>query len=395
MSLAENAPAAAIGVTTAGQSRSEPSRYLFGPLLDFMLLGGGSIFVMAAVWLLVPQSASRDVLLITALIAHLVNHPHFAHSYQIFYDGFRNKAFGNQYSAALRVRYVIAGVVVPVTLVAYFLAGILSSNVQMIGWGLNFMIFVTGWHYVKQGYGILMLDSALKKHFFDATEKKIFLVNAYATWILAWFWANQIIREKDAWWGIKAYTLAIPSLLLQAAMVAAIMTFLACCYVILRRQVNGKGTPWNGVVAYVVSIYPWMLFLKVSPIVAMIVPALHSLQYLAVVWRYQINRTDAEVAEFLGEKAAAPGSAEAMAPALRRETVKRFARFVITGTALGFMGFWAIPMVLDISLPYDKALFGSTLFIALFWLFINVHHYFLDNVMWRRENTDMKKYLFR
>jgi hypothetical protein len=30
----------------------------------------------------------------------------------------------------------------------------------------------------------------------------------------------------------------------------------------------------------------------------------------------------------------------------------------------------------------------------MFWIFINVHHYFLDNVMWRRENPDTGKYLF-
>ena len=27
-------------------------------------------------------------------------------------------------------------------------------------------------------------------------------------------------------------------------------------------------------------------------------------------------------------------------------------------------------------------------------LFINVHHYFLDSVMWRRENPDTRRFLF-
>jgi len=30
----------------------------------------------------------------------------------------------------------------------------------------------------------------------------------------------------------------------------------------------------------------------------------------------------------------------------------------------------------------------------MFWVFINIHHYFIDNVIWRRENTDVSKYLF-
>jgi hypothetical protein len=38
---------------------------------------------------------------------------------------------------------------------------------------------------------------------------------------------------------------------------------------------------------------------------------------------------------------------------------------------------------------------GSTLFLFTFWIFINIHHYFLDNVMWRRGNPEVSKYLFR
>jgi hypothetical protein len=34
------------------------------------------------------------------------------------------------------------------------------------------------------------------------------------------------------------------------------------------------------------------------------------------------------------------------------------------------------------------------MFLFVFWICINVHHYFLDNVMWRRENPDTRKYLF-
>jgi hypothetical protein len=32
--------------------------------------------------------------------------------------------------------------------------------------------------------------------------------------------------------------------------------------------------------------------------------------------------------------------------------------------------------------------------VFLFYIFINVHHYFLDNVMWRRGNPDVQKHLF-
>ena len=46
-------------------------------------------------------------------------------------------------------------------------------------------------------------------------------------------------------------------------------------------------------------------------------------------------------------------------------------------------------------MPYDRGIFGSQMFLFMFAIFINVHHYFLDNVMWRRENPDIAKYLLR
>jgi hypothetical protein len=61
---------------------------------------------------------------------------------------------------------------------------------------------------------------------------------------------------------------------------------------------------------------------------------------------------------------------------------------------LGFLGFWWIPQKLDTWIGYDETLFGPTLFLFVFWLFINVHHYFLDSVMWRAENPEVRRNLF-
>jgi hypothetical protein len=32
--------------------------------------------------------------------------------------------------------------------------------------------------------------------------------------------------------------------------------------------------------------------------------------------------------------------------------------------------------------------------IACAWIFINVHHYFIDNVLWRQGNPKVKQFLF-
>ena len=59
----------------------------------------------------------------------------------------------------------------------------------------------------------------------------------------------------------------------------------------------------------------------------------------------------------------------------------------------GIHGFWGVPELLGSLVPYDQEIFGGALFFFLFWIFINVHHYFLDNVMWRRQNPETRKNL--
>ena len=70
------------------------------------------------------------------------------------------------------------------------------------------------------------------------------------------------------------------------------------------------------------------------------------------------------------------------------------ALFVLLGAILGVLGFWVIPIFLQVLVTYDADTFGTGMFLFIFFIFINVHHYFLDNVMWRRENPDMRRYLF-
>ena len=108
----------------------------------------------------------------------------------------------------------------------------------------------------------------------------------------------------------------------------------------------------------------------------------HSLQYLIVVWRYQLN------VERDKRDSGQPRS-------LFKKPVSRLAYFFIFGVVISFFGFWIMPATLDLFVGYDRGVFGNQMFLFMFAIFINVHHYFLDNVMWRRENPDVAKYLFR
>ena len=64
------------------------------------------------------------------------------------------------------------------------------------------------------------------------------------------------------------------------------------------------------------------------------------------------------------------------------------------GVFSGVLFFLLIPSVLDGLVPYHQNIFGTHLFLILFAVFINVHHYFIDSAIWRKGNPDMK-YLYR
>ncbi|TIP55617.1 MAG: hypothetical protein E5X68_35700, partial [Mesorhizobium sp.] len=87
------------------------------------------------------------------------------------------------YDKSLQLRYIFAGVIVPVIMALFFAYGAATSNTRLLGFAANAMFFFVGWHYVKQGYGMLMVDAVLKRKFFDDRDKKVLLVNSYAVWI--------------------------------------------------------------------------------------------------------------------------------------------------------------------------------------------------------------------
>jgi hypothetical protein len=321
-------------------------------------------------------------------VAYLVNYPHFAHSYQLFYRNFTRKVSGDGYDRSLQLRYIFAGIVVPVVMTGFFAYGAAAANTRLLGYATNAMFFFVGWHYVKQGYGMLMVDAVLKRKFFDDRDKKVLLVNSYAVWILAWLQTNTAVTQGK-YYGLDYYTFAAPSWITDISLLAAVASTAATLLMLVNRwRKNGGGLPYNGLVAYVASLYLWILIARINPLWLLIVPALHSLQYLAVVWRYQTNvERDSSDAESDPQ----PKILSFLGPLYRF----RLLGFIVGGTALGYLGFWLIPSALTALIPYDKQVLGSSLFFFIVLIFINVHHYFLDNVMWRRGNPEVSKYLFR
>jgi hypothetical protein len=365
-----------------GDATAKRRAWLFNPVVDFLGLGGGSLVVMALIAALLPKTpeARATLAAITFFVAHAINNPHFAHSYQIFYRDFARKAFGDTTPPVLRLRYIVAGIAVPAALAIFFAVAIPLGDVRLLGLAGNAMMLLVGWHYAKQGYGMLMVDAAFKRQVFQPAERKALLLNTHVGWVVFWLTANAVLSQRSLW-GVSYYMLDVPTELMWAGLAVLALTTLRTA-AILARKARREGTlPWNGLIAYTSALYIW-LFTFQDPLLLLVVPAFHSLQYLMVVWRYQLNVAHGEARK---------------APPIRRPASRAWMHlgaFAVVGIVFGFAGFWAVPSILAVTMPYDKAIFGTTLFFFVGWVFINVHHYFLDTVMWRRENAETRTYLF-
>ena len=378
MALVDTAPALA---------ERRPAQSFFSPLIDFLCLGGGSLLLLPILTLVIPDSADASAMVLAVLLANFINHPHFAYSYQIFYRTFGDVMRNGAIDRKLRNRYAIAGVAVPILLVLFFVVALLQHDAHMLGYGGNAMMFFVGWHYVKQGYGMLMVDAAMKKSFFSEPHKKVLLWNCYMGWITAWLHINKAVAERDLW-GLGYSTLKVPTALMWIAMIGMVgMSMWSLLVIIRHSRAHGGKAPINGIAAYVAALYPW-LFLGFQPVLGALIPCMHSLQYQIIVWRYQLN------VEHGKADADRPASNALFARFNLRQATQRFVGFLTRGMVLGAVGFWVLPILLSQYLPYDRALYGHQLFFFIFVIFINIHHYFIDNAMWRKENPHTLKHLF-
>jgi hypothetical protein len=357
-------------------------KYILSPTLDFLLLGGASLVAFPLAMVLFPASHPATwgsigyVLTAVFYVNFIANFPHFMYSYQLLYRRFGDKVAG-RVDPALRGRYIFAGIAVPVALFAFLAAGALRHDTQLLRLLPNLMFLAAGWHYAKQGFGMLIATSVYQKFFYTPLERKILLLNANLVWILAWVMFNTGVIEKN-FFGIHFHTLGLPPVL-QAGLTAIVVAAGGVLLVALGMKCHREKRlpPLTGLTAYISSIYLWVILRfgmgadqPIHPIVTLI-PALHSVQYMAVVLKMKSN----EVRQGAASR-------------------RSFWGFALLGIVTGALAFIAIPELLDRYMPYDREVFGASMFMFLFWIFINVHHYFVDNVIWRRENSETKQYLF-
>ena len=360
---------------------------LVSPVVDFLMLGGLSLFVLALsrlpIWDYELPKARAGLTVFYLLF--VLNLPHFIHGYQLLYPKYIQKLTDPRSARLSRFRYLIAGIVAPTCLVAFLAYGTLQPTHTVLAYAANAVLFLTGWHYVKQGYGVLMTLSGREKVAYSNAGKRLLLVNAYIAWVFSWLQYNAAMTA-DVYYGIPFQMVPVDAAVMTAAKFAFIAWTIFAAVLFYLEGARRSGVSVNGMLAYVCSIYVWVVFANTNHILLIFVPALHSLQYLLFVWKIQYEKTRLQLLE---AGAAAAQSAEGA----RRAALLGMAPFVGTAVLAGVL-FLSLANRLDSSVGFRSDVFGPQYFMFCFTIFLNIHHYFIDFAIWRRDNPEMK-YLFR
>ncbi|MBX3258765.1 MAG: hypothetical protein KF782_03545 [Labilithrix sp.] len=354
-------------------------------LVEFMLVGGATLVLFPLAWLLRGLAGLDDAELAVGFTAfyaaYVVNDPHFTVTYLLFYRGARRRAFGAEIARAQRARWIFAGVVAPIGLAAWAAAALALRSAAALGWMIQLMYLLVGWHYVKQGFGVVTVLSARRGFRMSPRERAAILFHCYAGWAFAWSNPAAPAGEYEEK-GVVYTALAHPRWLeLTAGAVLAISAVTLAAVVLARFRREGRTLPLAPLGGLLITVWSWAIFSAADPLVRYVIPALHSIQYLYFVWLMKRNEARAEEGP----------------PAFGRPVAVRVGLLALTALGLGVLVFHLGPTFLDTAFaprpPRGAATtdpLGETPYFAAIFVFVNIHHYFMDHVIWRRENPDTR-----
>jgi hypothetical protein len=306
-----------------------------GRWVEFLLVGGGTLVLFPIAWLLRKalglDAAEYAVGFTTFYAAYVINDPHFAVTYLLFYGDARRRASSSEYTLAQRARYVVAGVLVPGALVAWGVTALALRSAQSIGWMVQLMFLLVGWHYVKQGFGVLTVLSARRGARISQRERTVILAHCFAGW--AYAWASPAIaagefEEKGVVYSAPAHPrwLELVTLGFFALSTLALVVTLVAKWRRERRML--PLAPLSGLL---ITVWSWTIYSSIDPLLRYVIPALHSIQYLYFVWLMRRNEARAHEGP----------------PTFGRPVAVRVGALAISALALGWFLFRGAPSFLD------------------------------------------------
>lgn len=348
---------------------------MISPIWDMVFAGGLSI----AVYLLMnisfrSQAPDNSIALWVFNLSFVMNFPHFLASYQMLYGDFRREITRN-------MRFFWAAVIVPVLLGLGMMGAFAASSPTMLGYFVSAMYFFVGWHYVKQTFGVIVVGNAYQKIFYNKQERNWLQFNMYALWAASFFAANAGPASYQQM-GIYYPSFNFGTIPLNISYALLTISIFGNVFMHFRKYIRDGSRPSGMAIMAYLTIYIWLLPLLMHSMYAHMAPFFHSFQYLLFVYAFRKNKVEDTIQDLPVVEA-------------RKQRVLGIWGFFAGSIILGALSFQLIPGFFDHLGLLDTSKFGPTPFVFFATIFINIHHYFIDNVMWKGNNPEIRQYLFK
>ena len=348
------------------------------PLIDGLCVGGLALVVIGCVLFYLtaggPQAKFIFPPQLLLLSEMLINGPHFMASYKQLY----------QKRQALSQHWFVA-IVVPMVLVLFIPFAAWQSYQQpdsLTVYGVLVMTLaplLLAWHYTGQAWGMTSCFAFLGGLSMTPTERLMIrsgLRVLVVYHLLVWWWAswstNGAISEMVNFLGIDPEVAdGLLKAMLTACRVALFAAFAVGLVGFRNLSKREQKTipircwlPW-------VAIFGWYLMYGLYPATFVLLQIFHAIQYLIFPMRVEINQYGAK----------SGGS----------HRVRHIILYYLLLVGLAAVAFVLLPVAEEISRNERGWPFQLTIFIA---FAINVHHYFIDSIIWKIRNPEVREALF-
>src|SRR5690606_4432361 len=141
-----------------------------------------------------------------------------------------------------------------------------------LGAMMQTMFLLVGWHYTKQGFGVLTVLSARRGAYLSKLERFAVLGHCYAGWAYAWAspaTASIEVAEKDV-----VYTqLAKPVWLETTTLSVFAASTVVLAGVLARRWLRTRSLPpLTPLLGLLVTVWLWVVYSAIDPLIVYLIP---------------------------------------------------------------------------------------------------------------------------
>jgi hypothetical protein len=371
------APATAVGGSFTPPASAKQGS-IFTPAIDLLLVGGLSLIVFVPLLL----SGRTDLVLVgagaQAWISTAINMPHFMASYRLVYRD-RETIVKHKWASIYVPLILVAYIAFAVMEIQYFLpqgcTEAIRANVADPACRpllMTLLIAIASgylaWHYTGQVWGMMASYAYLGGARFEKSERLLIRtgLRILLAWHVCWFVYTQL--DKPFRGVVRPVYIVVSAGIGLAFLLGAIGL-----YRMWRR--TGVLPPARTLVAWI-ALFVWYAMMARDPRALFWIQIAHALQYLAFPVRVEINRTIAA----------------------RARGATRLARHMaLYGLGLLVVSVVVTQLVPGTAMSIIGNVFGETPGKSapiLLLMFINIHHYFTDGVIWKISNPEVRKDLF-